>query len=351
MKLEQIPISNIEISKNIVRFSTPLIFETSEINELVKSSFLTYQKTINPQVKSLGKCKTEANAQSHPFIKTRQSPVFFNIIFDLTETNFSFEATNQAEALKLFRLLRDQRQIFPDLATLKNLKGSFSEIIAALLWQIGAIKTSLGDIKPYFKVDERKNYSPIYIDMKVLPAYPTVYDFIISTSVLLLEDIDFDLVCGIEAGSITLANLIAHKFSKPMFFARREKRYPEASLLEGINSASLLHKNVLVVDDTIVAGWTKTRVFEEIRKLGGKVDKCFVIFDRQQSSTQSLKHQGVDLYSLTNIKAALSKNIPKSITYLTDDEYREIRTYFQSPQAWHTKKRFTYHELTKYKLK
>ena len=176
-----------------------------------------------------------------------------------------------------------------------------------------------------------------------------VFDFIVATSTLLLENLDFDLVCGIEAGSITLASLIAHKFSKPMFFARREKRYPEAKLLEGINSAQLLHKNILVVDDTIVAGWTKTRVFEEIRNLGGKVDKCFVVFDRQQNSSQSLKEQGVNLYSLTNIRAALSSAIPKSITYLTDAEHKEIREYFVSPKIWHKNKGFKYTELIKHK--
>lgn len=345
MQLEQVPISEIEINKNIVQFSTPLIFESSEIKDLVQSTFSVYQKKINPDLKNLGKCKVEANAQIYPFLKYKKSPVFFNIIFDLDATNFSFQATNYEEAQKLFRLLRDQRQITPDLTTLKNLKGNFSQIIAALLWQIGAIKVSLGDIKPYFKVDERKNYSPIYIDMKVLPAYPSVYDFIIATSVLLLENVEFDLICGIEAGSITLANLIAHKFSKPMFFARREKRYPEAPLLEGINPASLLHKNVLVVDDTIVAGWTKTRVFEEIRRLGGKVDKCFVIFDRQQNSTQILREQGVELFSLTNLKDALSKTIPRKLTYLTTQEFDEIRTYFKSPKDWHRLKGFKYYEL------
>ncbi len=351
MKLEQVPISEIEIKNKVVKFSTPLIFETSEIKELVKSSFNTYQEIINPKVKSLGECQVEANAQSYPFNRAKLPPILFNIIFDLTKTNFSFQTTSNTEALKLYRLLRDQRQIVPDLATVQTLTGNLSEIIAALLWQIGAIKVSLGDIKPYFKVDERKNYSPIYIDIKILPVYPAVFDFIVSTSVLLLENLDFDLVCGIEAGSITLATLIAHKFSKPMFFARREKRYPETRLLEGINSAQLLHKNVLVVDDTIVAGWTKTRVFEEIRKYGGKVDKCFVIFDRQQNSTQALKEQGVALYSLTNLKSALSRNIPKEITYLTDDEYKVIREYFASPKAWHIKKGFKYHELSKYRNK
>jgi orotate phosphoribosyltransferase len=357
MKLDQVPISEIEINKNIVRFSTPLIFEAKEIKELVQSSFDIYKTTINSDLKSLGNVEIEANAQTYPFLpekrgrlaRSKRSLVRFNIVFDLSKTNISFEAANYEEALKLFRLLRDQRQIIPDLATLKTLKGTFSEIIAALLWQIGAIKISLGDIKPYFKVDERKNYSPIYIDIKILTAYPSVFDFIIATSTLLLENLDFDLVCGIEAGSITLASLIAHKFSKPMFFARRKKRYPEAKLLEGINSAQLLHKNVLVVDDTIVAGWTKMRVFEEIRALGGKVDKCFVVFDRQQNSSNSLKEQGVTLYSLTDIRAALSPAIPKSITYLTDAEHKEIRKYFLSPKIWHKNKEFKYHDLIKHK--
>jgi orotate phosphoribosyltransferase len=317
----------------------------------VQSSFGVYQHIINPKMINLGESTTEANAQSYPFYQKKYPPVFFNIIFDLTKTNFSFQATNQLEALKLFRLLRDQRQIVPDLTTVQTLKGSFSEIISTLLWQIGAIKVSLGDIKPYYKVDERKNYSPIYIDIKILPAFPTVFDFIVATSTLLLENLDFDLVCGIEAGSITLASLIAHKFSKPMFFARREKRYPEAPLLEGINTAQLLHKNVLVVDDTIVAGWTKTKVFEEIRSFGGKVDKCFVVFDRQQNSSNSLKEQGVTLYSLTNIRAALSLAIPKAITFLTDAEYKEIRDYFTSPKAWHRKKGFRYYELRKHQTK
>ncbi len=347
MKLEQVPISEIEIRNNIVRFSTPIIFEPNEIKELVQSSFYSFQKIINARISKLGEVKTEANALSFPFFQKKNTPILFNIIFDLTRTNLSFQASNHIEALKIYRLLRDQRQITPNLTTVQTLKGNFSEIIAALLWQIGAIKVSLGDIKPYYKVDERKNFSPIYIDIKILPAFPTVFDFIVATSTLLLENLNFDLVCGIEAGSITLASLIAHKFSKPMFFARRDKRYPEAPLLEGINTAQLLHKNVLVVDDTIVAGWTKAKVFEEIRNLGGKVDKCFVVFDRQQNSSHSLKEQGVTLYSLTNIRSALSSAIPKTITYLTDAENKEIREYFTSPKEWHKKKGFKYFELGK----
>ncbi|MEO0083128.1 MAG: phosphoribosyltransferase family protein [candidate division WOR-3 bacterium] len=346
MKLEQLPISDLAVHNKIVRFGAPIILESFEINELVKSVFEIYRQHINPSVKKISAGQKEANAQSYLFITATSSIIRYHIIFDLSETNFSFETLSSIEALKLYRLLREQRQVIPDIKTIQSLKGNLSILIAALLWQIGAIKVSLGDIKPYFKVDERKNYSPIYIDIKLVPAFPTVFDFIMASSVLLLKNLTFDLICGIEAGSISLATLIAQKLSKPMFFVRREKRYPEAKLLEGINSAQILHKNVLVVDDTIVAGWTKAKVFEEIRALGGKVDKCFVVFDRQQNSAELLKKYGVTLYSLTNFKDAISPAIPKSITLLTDAEYQEIREYFQSPKKWHMKKGFRYFEMS-----
>ncbi|MCX8014512.1 MAG: phosphoribosyltransferase family protein [candidate division WOR-3 bacterium] len=345
MKLEQLPITELTVQDKIVRFTTPIILESFEVSELVKSVFQTYRRYINRSVQKISDCIKEANAQSYFFTTTDSSKVRYHIIFDLSETNFSFETLSKDEALKLYRLLREQRQIDLDIKTIQSLKGNLATLTAALLWQSGAIKVSLGDLKPYFKVDERKNYSPIYIDIKLVPAFPTVFDFIISASVLVLKNLTFDLICGIEAGSISLATLIAKKLSKPMFFARREKRYPEAKLLEGITSAQILHKNVLVVDDTIVAGWTKAKVFEEIRAMGGKVDKCFVVFDRQQNSAELLKKYGVTLYSLTNLKSALSPEIPKSITLLTDEEYQEICEYFRSPQKWHYQKGFKYYEI------
>ncbi|MCS7258191.1 MAG: phosphoribosyltransferase family protein [candidate division WOR-3 bacterium] len=347
MKLEQIPIVALEVKNNIVRFTTPLIFENREIKQLVNNVFKTYKGKINSNITRIGTGKHEANALIFPFYKKTRTILYFNAIFDTDKTHFSFETANHMEALKLFRLLREQYRIVPDVKMLTKLKGSFSEIIAALLWQIGAIKVSLGDIKPFFKVDERKNFSPIYIDIKILPSFPLVYNFVISSACLFLENLEFDLVCGIEAGSITLANSIAQKFSKPSLFARRRRRYYEAPLLEGINPALLLHKKVLVVDDTIVSGQTKLNVCQEIRRLGGEVNKCFVIFDRCEKGAEVLKKINVELLSLTNINSALSSNIPQEITQLTPEEYAELKLYFQSPKNWHRLRGLKYYEETK----
>jgi orotate phosphoribosyltransferase len=252
--------------------------------------------------------------------------------------------------MKMYRILREQRIITPDLAYIReHLSGNLAEFVAALLWQIGSIKVSLGDLKPLFKVDERKNRSPIYIDVKCLPNYPVVNDFMISQAALLLSNISFDLICGVEAGSITFAAFLAQKFAKPMFFARKEKHYPEASLFEGIKSHELFRKKVLLVDDTLVKGWTKERIISEIRNQGGFIDACFVIFDREQGGREDLERLpsgAVRLYSLTNRAAALSKKIPRAITFITDYEYDEINDYFESPPSWHKKSNLPYYELT-----
>lgn len=348
MRLRQVPLKSIEREESVIRATTPFVLEYSEVAHLVKDFFEVYKEKINPRVQSLGELVREQNADTYPLnSEFGMQNAEFHIIYDIEETHFVFELPNSEDALKLFRLLREQKTILVDLEHIRNnVHGSLSEIVAAILWQIGAIKVSLGDLRPYFKVDERKNLSPIYIDLKGLPNYPTVQDFLVSQAALLLRNQNFDAICGIEAGSIAFAALLAKKLTKPMFFARRERRYSEASLLEGIKSHEIFRKKILIVDDTLVKGWTKARVIQEIRKADGIVGSCFVIFDRMQGGKEYLERElGVQLFSLTNRDAALSRNISRDITFLTDNEENEVIEYFDNPKLWHERRGFSYHEI------
>jgi len=347
MRLTQVALRDIELDGSVVRATTPIVLEAREVVDLSNDIFAVYQQKVNPAARQLEAPQREANADTYPFRLERGAPSRLNFIYDIEETRLALECRDETEADKVFRLWRDQRIIRTNLDFIRDrVRGSLSEIIAAVLWQIGAIKVSLGDLQPLFTVDEGKNRSPIYLDLKLLPNYPITDDFMVSQAALLLRDIEFDCLCGIEAGSIAFTALLAQKLAKPMFFARRLRKFPEASLLEGIKPHELFRKRVVLVDDTLVKGWTKERVVQEIRQQGGIIDTCFVIFDRQQAGSQSLEAAGVRLRSLTNREAALSRAIPREITFLTDDEDREIRDYFQDPAAWHRKQGLEYHELT-----
>ncbi len=343
MKLSFVPLRDLECGDGVVRATTPYILEYQEVASIVEEFFLLYQQLINPQVQKLGPRKREENAESYQLLGPEGEVGKVHIIYDLEETRLAIELPS-GETGKVYRLLREQRLVVPDLISIREtMSGNLAETVAAIFWQIGAIKVSLGDLRPLFKVDENRNYSPIYIDVKGVFNYPAVSDFVLSTSALLVRNLKFDLICGIEAGSIALAALLAQKLSRPMFFARRERRYPEASPFEGVKQHELFRKKVLLVDDTLVHGWTKSRVVQEIRNWGAKVDACFVIFDRQQGGEEELGRLGVKLFSLTNRDAALSPKIPREISFLTDVEFAEVTEYFRDPAGWHKSRGLTFY--------
>jgi orotate phosphoribosyltransferase len=344
MKLSQVPLKEIECSGPVMRASTPYILEYDEVASLAKDLFETYRGKINPAATKLGPRQRESNAESYALLSNERELGHFHVVYDIDETRLAIEL-NEDEADKFYRLMRDQRIITPDLGLIRLvMSGNMAETVAAMLWQIGAIKVTLGDLRPLYKVDEGRNYSPIYIDVKALASYPAVNDFVLASAALLVRNLEFDVICGIESGSIAIAAVMAQKLSKPMFYARRTRRYPEASPFDGIRSHELFRKRVLLVDDTLVHGWTKTRVIREIREWGGRVEACFVIFDRQQQGSSDLEQAGVKLDSLTNRDAALSPKIPREISFLTDEEYDEAVRYFANPGAWHAARGLSFHE-------
>ena len=344
MKLDQVPLRDVELADGLVRATTPYILEYDELDQLAADVLATCRKLVNPKADRLSEKLKESNAVSYRIMAGSEMLGAFHAVYDVEETRLSLGLPAGAD--KFYRLLRDQRVVRPDLLAVRSLlSGNLAETVAAVLWQIGAIKVSLGDLRPLFQVDMRKNRSPIYIDVKGLANYPDVNDFVLGSAALLLHGITFDVICGIEAGSIGIAAVLAHKLAKPMFFARRDRRYPEASPFEGIKRHELFRKKVLLVDDTLVHGWTKARVIREIREWGGTVEDCFVVFDRRQGGERDLADLGVHLWYLTDRRAALSTKIPPDISFLTEEEYREVCAYFEDPAAWHEKRGLAYQKL------
>ena len=345
MKLAQVPLREIEQAEGLVRAVTPYILEYAETEALAQDLFGTCRRVIEPRVDRLGDRRRESNADSYGLLAGPEPVGRFHVVYDVDETRLGFELPAEA-ATRLYRILRDQLIVRPDLLAVRRLmSGNLAEAVAAVLWQIRAIKVSLGDLQPLFLVDMRQNHSPIYIDVKGLANYPEVNDFVLGSAALLLRNIEFDAICGIEAGSIGIAAVLAHRLCKPMFFARRARRYLEASPFEGIRRHELFRKKVLVVDDTLVHGWTKARVVREIREWGGEVSDCFVIFDRRQGGDKDLAELGVKLWYLTDRRAALSPKIPREISLLTDREYDEVTGYFEDPAGWHARHGLEYHKI------
>ena len=160
MKLNQVPLKEIECAGPVMRASTPYILEYDEVASLAQDLFETYRAKINPAATRLGPRQRESNAESYALLGSERELGQFHVVYDIDETRLAIEL-NEDEADKFYRLMRDQRIITPDLGLIRRvMSGNMAETVAAVLWQIGAIKVTLGDLRPLYKVDEGRNYSP-----------------------------------------------------------------------------------------------------------------------------------------------------------------------------------------------
>jgi orotate phosphoribosyltransferase len=142
--------------------------------------------------------------------------------------------------------------------------------------------------------------SPYYIDLRRSLSYPDIFSSIIELYLSKLDEVgDFDIVSGIESGSIAYAAVLAYRLNIPMIYVRKRRkgygagRFIEGSLDEG--------SRVLVIEDVSTTGGSILRAVEAIRMEGGVVDSAITFIDREQGAYELLRDNDVTLYSIFKI--------------------------------------------------
>lgn len=105
-----------------------------------------------------------------------------------------------------------------------------------------------------------------------------------------LEDVEFDVVAGLEARGFLFGVSVAEHFHKPFVPVRKKGKLPRETVevsydLEYGQATMEIHKDsikpgqrVIIVDDLLATGGTAKAAASLIEKLGGKVELCaFVI--------------------------------------------------------------------------
>ncbi|EJX00741.1 orotate phosphoribosyltransferase, partial [gut metagenome] len=64
--------------------------------------------------------------------------------------------------------------------------------------------------------------TPIYVDNRVIPAYPEAWRDIIETTATKIAELglEFDIVAGVEGAGVSHAAALAYRLSKPHVFVR-----------------------------------------------------------------------------------------------------------------------------------
>jgi orotate phosphoribosyltransferase len=222
--------------------------------------------------------------------------------------------------------------------------------ILGLLYENRMIRTFYRDRPQGWKLVSGL-YSPLYIQLRPLISYPTVFEKVCKAMARMVreEAPEITRVVGIAMAGVPIAAGMSLAGGIPAGFTRKMEKvksieefkqvisdYGEHSLLEGeLNSGD----NVAIVDDLVTRFDSKLVALEqvrhEIRKRGLSQVECrtvVVALDREQGGAEAARDAGLDLLSLIPFKTQglkLLKNVMNPSEWETIEEYLRDPEHFQ----------------------
>ncbi len=164
--------------------------------------------------------------------------------------------------------------------------------IAVELFDVGAVKFGLFKLKS--GVD-----SPVYLDLRVMVAYPGLMKRISEMMWEKAKALDFDQVCGVPYTALPLATCISVEHEIPMIIRRKEvKEYGTKKQIEGVFEKG---ETCLILEDVMTSGGSILETTDSLRNEGLKVSDAIVIVDRGQGGKERLEEKGIKVHALTTL--------------------------------------------------
>jgi len=165
--------------------------------------------------------------------------------------------------------------------------------------------------------------SPIYIDLRVIISYPHILKQIADMLWKKVENLSFDLLCGVPYTALPIATAISIAHEIPMVMRRKEsKDYGTKKIIEGVFQPG---QTCLIVEDVITSGASIVETLEPLHKEGLKISDAVVVLNREQGGEKRLAEKGVRLHSLLTISDLVATlQQAEKITTATAQSVREF---------------------------
>lgn len=213
--------------------------------------------------------------------------------------------------------------------------------VAKILLKIGAVGFRLSDPLTF----KSGLISPVYIDNRKFPFHSEEWQIIIRgfEEIIKAENIEFDIVAGIESAGIPHSAALGFYLKKPSVFTR--KGLKDHGTMRMVEGGDVRNKKVLLVEDHVSTGYSSLIGVDALRKEGARVSNCFSItsygFDVAE---KAFKKANVSLHTLTDFKTIFDEALKQGI--LNKKEISVVSDWISDPWGWAGKYGFDRYPIT-----
>lgn len=142
--------------------------------------------------------------------------------------------------------------------------------------------------------------SPYYIDLRMLPSFPSYFRETIGALKEAAGKVKFDAIGSVPTSGLVFGSALAYEMSRPFVYVRKEsKGHGTSKLVEGhLDSGA----RVVIVDDVATTGTSVSRAIDVIRANGGIVEDVVAVLSRMEGAEEKLKDMGVRLTAVVTIQ-------------------------------------------------
>lgn len=143
--------------------------------------------------------------------------------------------------------------------------------------------------------------SPYYIDLRMLPSFPSHFRLTIGALRKTVEKgvAGFDCLASVPTSGLVFGSALAYEMNKPFLYVRKEaKGYGTSKLIEGHLASGA---RVVIIDDVATTGISVSKAVEAIRANGGVVEDVVAVVSRLEGAEEKLQGMGVRLTAVATI--------------------------------------------------
>jgi len=199
--------------------------------------------------------------------------------------------------------------------------------VARILLETGAVTMNIKE--PYTFVSGIR--SPIYVDNRLMAAFPVERQQVVDAFLYEIEDLDFDIVAGTSTAGIQWAAWIAAELKRPMSYVRGgKKQHGKGKQIEGANVKG---RKVLVIEDHVSTGGSSIGAVEACREEGATVVAMVAISTYEfAKAIDAFNHARCQLRTLTTFSELCDTAAEDGL--LDENSLKLVKQWNKDPKAW-----------------